>query len=266
MVRKIRYKSISKDLEKMVRPNFNSSIRPSLGLEGSVGEFFFISVDDLIPFHNQARISFDEDEIISLAESIKIHGVRQPLTVLLINGKYEVISGERRLRAAKMIGMSKIPCIVINDEKQADTIALVENVHRKDLHPVELGITYKKLLDREIFSNQQELAEKISVNKSQVSEYIKYANFFPEIQRFIIENKVLSRDKLRGAVKAHENKDIELVKKIIGMNVRQRLNFSILRIITSQGQMKVQEKGIQKLSNLEKEKLKICLTKIIEKI
>ncbi len=264
MIRKIRYKPVSKDLEKMVKPNSYSNIRPSLGLEGSVGEFFFISVDDLIPFHNQARISFDEEEILLLAESIKLHGVRQPLTVLFDNGKYEVISGERRLKAAKIIGMNKVPCIVINDATQADAIALVENIHRKDLHPIELGITYKNLLDKKIFSNQSELAEKISVNKSQVSEYIKFADFIPEIQNFIIENKILSRDKLREALKAHDKRDIELVKRIIGMSVAHRVNFSVLRVTFSHGQMKFQGRGVQKLSISAKHELKAYLTKVIE--
>lgn len=266
MERKIKYKPISKDLEKMVKPYNNSSLRPSVGLEGSVGEFFFISVNDLVPFHNQARINFDEEELQSLAQSIKQHGVRQPLTVLLNNGKYEVVSGERRLKAAKIIGMEKVPCIVINNSSQADAIALVENIHRKDLHPIELGIAYKKLLDKEIFLNQVELAEKISVNKSQVSEYVKYANFPLEIQQYIIDNKITSRDKLRDAVRAYEKNDIDLVKKIIGMTQAQRLNFSVLRISSFQGAIKFQERGIQKLSSSEKEKLKEYLIKILEKL
>lgn len=266
MIRKIVYKPISKDLERMARPINNSNIRPSLGLEGSVGEFFYIEVNDLTPFHNQARILFDDEEILLLAESIKLHGVRQPLTVLLNDGKYEVISGERRLRAAKTIGLTKVPCIIISDKTQADAIALVENIHRKDLHPIELGIAYKNLLDKEIFSNQLELAHKILVNKSQVSEYIKYANLPLEVQKFAISNKIASRDKLRAAVKANEKEDIELVKKVIGMNIREKVNFSVLRIISSHGQLSFQEKGIQKLSVSDKLKLKAYLSKIIENI
>lgn len=266
MTRRIKYKPISKDLEKMVKPISNSNIRPSLGLEGSVGEFFYIEVNDLVPFHNQARISFDDEEILLLAESITLHGVRQPLTVLLTNGTYEVISGERRLRAAKIIGLTKVPCIIISDETQADAIALVENIHRKDLHPIELGITYKNLLDKDIFSNQLELSNKISVNKSQVSEYIKYTNLPSEVQQFVIANKIVSRDKLRAAVRANEKEDIELVKKVIGMNTGEKVNFSVLRITLSHGQLNFQEKGIQKLSISEKLKLKAYLTKIIENI
>lgn len=266
MVRRIKYKPVSEHLEKIAKPNVNSNTRASLGLDGTVGEFFYILVEDLIPFHNQARISFDENEILALAESIKIHGIRQPLTVFLSNNKYEVVSGERRLKAAKLIGLKKVPCIIIKDSNQADAIALVENIHRKDLHPVELGITYKNLLDKEIFANQSELAEKISVNKSQVSEYIKYANFTPEMQKFIIDNKVLSRDKLREAVKAHKKDDIELAKRIIGMNTAPRVNFSVLRVTFTQGQITFQDKGIQKLSLPERQYLKDYLLKIIKKL
>jgi len=266
MIRKIKYKPISKDLEKMVKPNNYSNIRPSLGLEGTVGEFFFISVNDLIPFRSQARILFDEEEILLLAESIKLHGIRQPLTVLFSNNKYEVISGERRLRAAKLAGINKVPCIVINDSTQADAIALIENIHRKDLHPIELGTTYKNLLDNKIFNSQFELADKISVNKSQVSEYIKYANLNPEIKNHIIQNKILSREKLREVLKANDKGDIDRVKKIIGMTSASKINFSILRITSSNGQMKFQERGIQKLSVTERQELKLYLTKIIKKI
>lgn len=266
MARKIKYKPVSEHLEKMAKPNVNSNTRASLGLDGTVGEFFYISVEDLIPFHNQARISFDENEILALAESIKIHGIRQPLTVFLSNNKYEVVSGERRLKAAKLIGLKKVPCIIIKDSAQADAIALIENIHRKDLHPIELGITYKNLLEKNIFNTQLELAEKISVPKSQISEYLKYADLDNEIKNYIINNKVYARDKLRSVVKACNSGHLEKAKRILGITPVSKVNFSVLRITSSNGDMKFQEKGIQKLSLQEKAILKNYLTKIINEI
>lgn len=266
MGRNITYKPLSKDLERMVKPA-SSSMRPSLGLEGAVGEFFYIAVEDLLPFRNQARQSFDEDEINILADSIKLHGIRQPLTILAVGeGKYEVVSGERRLRAAKVAGLTKVPCIIINDVKQADAIALVENIHRKNLHPVELGITYKNLLDQEVFSNQTELANKISVTKSHVSEHLKYSDLEAEVQKFIIENKVTSRDKLRSVLKAHNNNDKERIKEILGINFPTKSNFSILRVTSLKGDMKFQERGIQHLSPIQRSELKQYLTKLMERI
>lgn len=266
MGRNINYKPISKDLEKMVKPNANSSSRPSLGLEEAVGEFFFIPTEDLIPFRNQARKVFDEEEIKILAESIKKHGIRQPLTVQPCERKYEVISGERRLRAAKLVGLDKVPCIILKDTVQADAIALIENIHRKDLHPIELGITYKNLLEKDIFLNQNDLAEKISVNKSQVSEYIKYAELGPEVHKIILQNKIFSRDKLRSIVKAHEINDHEKVKEILGITSIKNSNYSILRIISKQGSIQIQEKGLKKLSFNEKKELKEYLIKLIQNL
>lgn len=268
MARKLTYKPISKELNLMAQPNSNSSLRPSLGLEGSVGEFFYIPTDDLIPFHNQARKSFDEDEINSLADSIKIYGIRHPLTITRGENKdkYEVISGERRLRAAKIVGLEKVPCIIINDAKQADAIALVENLHRKDLHPIELGQTYKNLLEAGVFATQAELGDKISVTKSHVSEHLKYAELDQDIQKYIIENKIISRDKLRQISKANINGEKSKIQKILGIEKIPSKNFSVLRITSIQGQMKFQEKGIQQLSISKKEELKNYLSQLLKKL
>jgi ParB family chromosome partitioning protein len=258
---------MSKELEKMVKPTNNSTLRPSLGLEDMVGEFFYISVEDLIPFHNQARQSFDTEEINLLADSIKIHGVRHPLTIMRAeNNKYEVVSGERRLRAAKVAGLDKVPCIIISDIKKADSIALVENLHRKDLHPVELGQTYKNLLDAGIFSTQSELGNKISVTKSHISEHLKYADLDKKIQKHIIESKIFSRDKLRQIIKANSKGETNKINRILGIETTPIGNFSVLRIISAQGKMQFQDKGMNKLSSLQKEELKKYLSALINKI
>ncbi len=267
MTSKVKYKPMSKELERMVKPNANSMTRPSLGLENMVGEFFYISVDDLIPFHNQARKLFDSEDINSLAESIKIHGIRHPLTIMKApNNKYEVISGERRLRAAKIAGLTKVPCIIISDHKEADAIALVENLHRKDLHPVELGQTYKNLLDVGVFKTQAELGEKISVTKSHVSEHLRYAALDLDVQKYIIENKIVSREKLRQIVKASVEGNKTKIKKILGLDKIEKKDFSILRIICSQGKIKLQQKGIDQLSKEQKSELRTQLSNLIKNI
>ena len=93
----------------------------SIGMDKFRGEYYHLNVDILVPFKNQVRQVFHQSEIDSLAETIEAHGVRQPLTVLKrADGKYEVVSGERRLRAAKSIGLTKVPCIIIEDADQAE--------------------------------------------------------------------------------------------------------------------------------------------------
>jgi len=129
--------------------NQTNKTRSSIYTENFKGEFYNISVDKLIPFKNQARKIFDEKSMLNLAKTIKEHGIRQPLTVIpsdIREGCYEVISGERRLRAAKSIGMEKVPCIIIHDMLKAEEIALIENIQREDLHPVELLKAFSNLL------------------------------------------------------------------------------------------------------------------------
>jgi len=265
MTRKIKYKPISQELEKIAKPVESSSARPSVGLEEAVGEFFFISTDRLIPFKNQARKEFSEEEIVELASSIKEYGVRQPLTVLKTDdGKYEVVSGERRLRAAKSIGLHKVPCILLKNSSDADAVALIENIHRKDLHPIELGIIYKKLLEQGIFSSQIDLADKISVSKGKVSEYLKYADIPEDIQNHILSHKITAREKLRDIVKAHEAKDYEKMNFILGLSKRQQSNFSILRVSMQKGRMVFQDSGIQKLSDYDKKNLQQYLVQLLD--
>lgn len=262
---KIKYKAISKDLEKMAKPNEIPTARSGIGTDAAVGEFFYISVDDLTPFHNQARMVFDEKEISALADSIKENGIRQPLTVLADGSKYEVVSGERRLRAAKLAGLAKVPCILVEDKTKIDSIALVENIHRKDLHPVELGVAYKNLLVKGIFKNQAELSEKIAVSKGQVSEYLKYGDLEESVRKYIIEHNIISRDKLREILKAHSSNDNERIRKILGIGGTQnyRGNFSVLRVSFNGGTLETQEKGIKKLTELERFDLKKYLTRLL---
>lgn len=266
MTRIIKYKPISKDLEKMVKPTSSSKTRASLGLEGNIGEFYYILIEDLMPYHNQSRKSFDDEEITLLSESIKMYGIRQPLTVLSVNNKYEVVSGERRLRAAKQAGLEKVPCIIIDKADQADAIALIENIHRKNLHPIELANTYKNLLDNSVFENQNELALKLSVSKSHISELIKYTNLPKEIQQKILDNKIISRDKLRNILKSYEDNNISKTNELIGTNSIVKDKISLLRVSIEEGKLKVQNKGLSNLAMFEKNELKKILLKLIEQL
>ena len=267
MPRKIKYKPVSKELEIIVKPSANPSTRASVGLDQAVGEYYYMDITQLVPFKNQARKIFDPSQITELAYSIREYGIRQPLTVIKnSDGKYEVISGERRLRAAKQIGLEKLPCIILKEEKNSDAIALIENIHRDDLHPIELGLSYKRLIDSEIFESQEKLAKAISVSKSTVSEYIKLSNIPEEIRAQVIEKKINSREKLRSLLKASENNDLKKMRSIVGLSARQQNNYSIVRIISVEGQIKVQDSGINKLSNEGKIAVKNELQKIISQI
>lgn len=267
MTRKIKYKPVSKELEDIVKPTLNPPTRASIGLDQAVGEYYFINVEELFPFKNQARKDFNEEEIIKLAGSIKEYGVRQPLSVIKNpEGKYEVISGERRLRAAKKVGLAKVPCIILKENKDANAIALIENIHRKDLHPIELGTAYKQLIAEKVFDNQEKLSQAISVAKSTVSEYIKLSNMPEDIKNQAIKSNISSRQKLRSLLKAHENKDIKKMQSLVGLAGRQYRNFSVLRILFSEGEIKVQDSGLSRLSSEAKEIVKSKLQYLIQQI
>jgi ParB family chromosome partitioning protein len=172
----------------------------SLLTEEIFNSIIYIKVELLIPFRNQARRNFDTIKIEELSKSIQNHGLRQPLTViesLNLPQHFEVISGERRLRACKLLDFDKVPCIIIHDQKKAEEIALVENIQREDLHPIEIGIAYANLLSSNLDYSQEKIAEKLGVPRTQVVEYLKFSKIPEDITALIIDNNITTRAFLR---------------------------------------------------------------------
>ncbi len=267
MVRKIKYKPISQELAQIAKPSLSSSARTSVGLDKAVGEYYYIDLERLKPFKHQARKVFDHKEIESLAESIRQHGIRQPLSVVRQeDGNYEIVSGERRFKAAQLAKLEKVPCIILHGQENADAIALIENMHRKDLHPIEQGVAYQLLLKNKVFGSQEEIAQAISVTKSKISEGIKLATLPENIQFAAINAGISSRDKLRGIIKAYEEGDLDRVETMVGLKKRLQKNFSVLRVLCSQGKISLQRAGIAKLSAENKAELKISLLNLINDI
>jgi ParB family chromosome partitioning protein len=186
--------------------------RPSVFTEKLRGEYYNIDVDKLIPFHKQARKYFDEEALKQLAETIKTHGIRQPLTIISatddMTGVYEVVSGERRLRAAIIAGLNTVPCIIIDDRKKAEEIAIIENIQRKDLHPIELAQAYSNLLETKICNSTMEIATKVGVHKSAVVETLGLLNLELEVQEKLLNSQVKSRNLLRELCKLNNNEQI----------------------------------------------------------
>jgi ParB family chromosome partitioning protein len=156
--------------------------------EGGVAE---IDINAIVPNPNQPRYYFDGENLKDLAESIKEHGVVQPIIVTkLENGKYELIAGERRLRASKMIGNKNIPAVIreANNREKLE-LAIIENVQRHDLNPIEEARAYQRL--REEFTlTQEEIAKKMGKNRATIANTMRLLDLPIEIQRGIIENKI----------------------------------------------------------------------------
>ena len=131
----------------------------------------------------QPRTEFDETALQELADSIKVHGIIQPITVRqLSDGVYQLISGERRLRASKLAALTEIPAYTrtANDEQMIE-MALIENIQRQDLNPVEIAITYKRMME-ELSLKQEELGEKVGKSRATIANFVRLLKLPPEIQ------------------------------------------------------------------------------------
>ena len=156
------------------------------------GDKFVIEIDvnQIIANPHQPRKQFDDEKMENLAQSIKIHGIIQPLIVSKKGNQYELIAGERRFQAAKRLGLKKVPVIVREaDEMQKLELAIVENVQRHDLNPIEEGKAYQKLID-EFQMGQEEVAQKMGKSRSLVANKIRLLNLPVEIQKGLIEGKI----------------------------------------------------------------------------
>lgn len=139
---------------------------------------------------HQPRLGFDEEKLEALAQSIKHHGIIQPLIVSKLNGRYELIAGERRFLGAKKAGLTKVPVIIREaEEKDKLELALAENIQRHDLNVIEEAKAYKKLAE-EFEMSQEEIADRVGKSRSAVANKIRLLNLPVEIQRAIIENKI----------------------------------------------------------------------------
>ena len=156
-------------------------------------EVIEVALDDIIPNRFQPRLAFDEGALNELAKSIKEHGIIQPLVLRKIGNKYEIIAGERRYKAAYIAGLHKVPAVTIdlNDNESAE-VAIVENIQRKDLSPIEEAKSYKKLLERG-YLTQEQLATRMGKTQATISNKLRLLNLSPKVQDALLNNKISER-------------------------------------------------------------------------
>ena len=149
-----------------------------------------VKINEVEPNKNQPRRTFDEDALLELAESIKQHGVIQPLIVKKRDKYYEIIAGERRWRAAKMAGLKEIP-VVIKDlsDQEIMEVALIENIQREDLNPIEEAQAYQRLI-KEYNYKQDELAERVSKSRVAVTNSMRLLKLDERVQKMIIDDMI----------------------------------------------------------------------------
>ena len=199
-------------------------------LLGDLDEPINESPYQLLPIHKvepnpgQPRQDFDEEELEALAESITVHGIIQPLTVRELNsGYYQIIAGERRWRAARMAKLTEIPVVVVEaDDKKAMELALIENLQRQDLNPVEEALGYQSLME-EYGMTQEEAAGRVGKSRPAVANALRLLNLCPQVLE-----KVRSGEMSAGHARAvltlkTEKQQQQATQKIIalGLSVRQ---------------------------------------------
>ena len=175
------------------------------------------------PNPDQPRQDFDEEELQQLADSIAVHGVIQPLTVReMPNGYYQIIAGERRWRAARMADLNDIPVVIIEaDDKKAMELALIENLQRQDLNPVEEALGYQTLIN-EYGLTQEETAKQVGKSRPAVANALRLLGLCPEVLEKLRAGELTAGHARAVLQLKSEKKQLEAAKKIIALNLSVR--------------------------------------------
>lgn len=188
-------KGLGKGLDSMIPPKRtaraqaqDSAVNKNANKSGEV----ILKINDVEPNKNQPRRTFNEDSLIELSESIKQHGIVQPLVVAKQKDYYEIIAGERRWRAAKIAGLKEVPVIIKDySPQEIMEVALIENIQREDLNPIEEAKAYKNLID-EYNLKQDQVAEKVSKSRTAVTNALRLLKLDDRVQEMLINENISS--------------------------------------------------------------------------
>ena len=194
------------------------------------------------PNRDQPRQDFDEEELQNLAESISVHGIIQPLTVReLPSGYYQIIAGERRWRAARQAGLSDVPVVVIEaDDKKAMELALIENLQRQDLNPVEEALGYQTLIN-EYGLTQEDAAKQVGKSRPAVANALRLLGLCPEVLELLRSGQITAGHARAILQLKAEKKQQEAAKKIIALALSVRQAETLCKNMTKEPEQKKQE-------------------------
>ncbi len=168
-----------------------SLIPPSVEKKAENTPYLLCEINRIVPNREQPRKLFAKEALDELADSIRENGIIQPLIVRKIDGdQFELVAGERRLKAARLVGLEQVPVVMIeSDADHCLELALIENIQREDLNPIEEALAYKQLMDRYRYT-QEECSKRVGKDRSSVANTIRLLNLSEEIRGYIIEGKV----------------------------------------------------------------------------
>lgn len=258
-------KGLGKGLKALIADDFDFDM-PLNNIEGS-GDggqpVIEIEISKIRPNTEQPRKIFDPTALNELAESIKLHGVLQPPVVKKENDGYTIIAGERRFRAAQIAGLKTIPVIVKNlDPKTIMEIAIIENVQREDLNPMEIAVAYNKLL-KEFGLTQNELAERVGKNRVTITNTLRLLKLPQSVRDMVLESR-LSAGHARAILGLKNAEDmLKLAEQTIekNWNVRDTENAVTKMLKKPSVRKTVKEKDIY-LTDVEERMIRYFMTKI----
>ena len=225
-----------------------------------------LPISKIEPRQDQPRNYFDEEALQTLSESIAHHGVIQPITVRqLDSGYYQIIAGERRWRASRMAGLSEIPVRIIDaDDKTAAELALVENLQREDLNPIEEALGYKSLIE-EYNLSQEDAAKSVGKSRSAIANSMRLLNLSPEVIS-LVKNGNLSAGHARALIPISDSSvQLATAKKILSEELSVRETEKLISKLLKQppkGKKEIQSKEIDYAKNLSDELSKFLGRKV----
>ena len=192
-------------------------------LRTDTSDNLYLPISQIEPYANQPRRHFDEEALQDLADSIREHGIIQPLTVRrLSSGYYQIIAGERRWRAARMAGLTQVPVVVIEaDDRKAMELAMIENLQREDLNPMEEAAGFQSLIES-YHMTQEEAAQRVGKSRSAVTNALRLLGLTPSVRKLVEEGK-LSAGHARALVPLSPSLQESAANAIVsgGLSVRQ---------------------------------------------
>ncbi|MGN0166330.1 MAG: ParB/RepB/Spo0J family partition protein [Lachnospiraceae bacterium] len=223
-------KRLGRGLDSLISNKIDKSLDAAVaGKEENVSRETLVRISDIEPNKGQPRNNFDKDALNELAESIKIHGIIQPIVVRKTGNTYEIIAGERRWRAARLAGLTEVPVLVRDySEQEVYEVALIENIQRQNLNAIEEAVAYQKLID-EYNLKQDQVADRVGKSRTAVTNSLRLLKLEDPVKQMVIDNK-LSAGHARALLGMSDgDAQIKLANKITDENLSVRQTEELIK-------------------------------------